>query len=380
MILFVQPFGVASPGGGPRILRALLSDAPMPWVSVGTTPGIPPPPMQISGGTELHLPIRPHLGRIEQTRFCAKLYPLERVYAASFVRRLVALCKAQNVRGIHGVAHGMDYWYSFLAAQQLKLPYYLSVHDDLAFALSGRPEYREGMAHLPQVWQQAAARFVISEEMGQEYCRRYGVRPYQIVTDGLTEVPDTPLIRTGQQLRIYFMGLFHRSYIPNLRTLLEGLAILRRQHPDWEMSVTCRCGQVPAEALTGDFPVIELPFGSEKEVAHDMEAADLLYLPLPFEGEYASFVKFSLSTKMISYLGSGLPIIYHGPADAAAGALLARHDAAWSVHSRDPEVLAKTLTQARADTGRSVVCRALALAREQFLLKTQRERFWGMYR
>ena len=25
------------------------------------------------------------------------------------------------------------------------------------------------------------------------------------------------------------------------------------------------------------------------------------------------FVRFSLSTKLVTYLGSGLPIIYHGP-------------------------------------------------------------------
>ena len=38
---FVQPFSLGSAGGGPRILRALLEDAPFPWQSICTSPGRP---------------------------------------------------------------------------------------------------------------------------------------------------------------------------------------------------------------------------------------------------------------------------------------------------------------------------------------------------
>lgn len=381
MIVLVQPFGLKSPGGGPRILRALLADAPLPWLSVVTGLEVPPPLEREtwigSGqGEEIHLPVRPRLGRIERTRFSGYLYPMERLFAPRFLRCLEAVCRQRNATGIHSITHSIDYWYGFKVAQTLGIPYHLSVHDDLKYALNGRPEYEEGMGHLPAVWNAAKSRFVISQQMGQEYCQRYGNRPYAQVTDGLTTVPSVPLPREGNRLRIYFMGLFHRGYIDNLRALLNGLAIVEKRHPDWEISVTCRCGAVPPEALTSRFAVTQLPFGSEADVVRDIEQADLLYLPLPFGAKYEAFVRFSLSTKMISYLGSGLPILYHGPADAAAGGLLARHRAAICADTLEPEALADTLCHT-AETREAVVERALSLAKEQFLLTTQRERFWG---
>jgi hypothetical protein len=171
------------------------------------------------------------------------------------------------------------------------------------------------------------------------------------------------------------MGLFHNTYAQNLRAVLDALRIVRSRQPDLEISVTCRCGSIPALVRADDVPVTVLPFAPETEVEKDMLSADMLYQPMAFQEQARAFARFSLSTKMITYLGSGLPIFYHGPEDSAAGKLLARHDAAAICTTLDPEKIAEQLleTSARRE---AIVNKALALARSQFMVADQQRRFW----
>ncbi len=373
MIVFVQPFGLSSPGGGPRILRALLQDAQKPFLSVCTSPS-PPPPTEV--GTEVHLPARRHRGRVESTRFGPWLGVEEIALIRDLEYRLENLCEAHHATALHGLSHSIDFWPAYCVARKRKIPFYLSVHDDLGYSLQGRPDRGYGLARLGEVWKNAQERFVISEEMGREYSRRYGKRSFLLITDGLTTVPNVPQQRPEKNCRIYFMGLFHYSYGANLRALLQALERLQEIHPDIRFSVTCRSGSIAPDVVKDAFPVTILPFASEQEVAEDMKQADFLYLPLPFSSKYESFLRYSLSTKMITYLGSGLPILYHGPAEAAAGALLAKHDAAISICSLDPAQIAKVLHGRQGETTETV-CHALTLGRHQFLLQDIRNRFWG---
>ena len=109
-----------------------------------------------------------------------------------------------------------------------------------------------------------------------------------------------------------------------------------------------------------------------------MAEADVLYFPLPFEARYASFSRFSLSTKLVSYLGSGVPILYHGPRDAAAGRVLGKHGAAVMASSLGMEAVADGLLTPAAtwhETGKN----ALRLARSSFMLPEQQATFWKMF-
>jgi hypothetical protein len=110
-----------------------------------------------------------------------------------------------------------------------------------------------------------------------------------------------------------------------------------------------------------------------------MADADLLYLPLPFEAAEAALVRLSLSTKMVTYLGSGIPIFYHGPAESAAGDLLHRHNAAFLCTCLDPASIAEQLTAAAVniEQGALRVVNASELAVRQFMIGDQRARFWS---
>jgi len=372
-ILFVQPFSLGSAGGGPRILRALLENAPFPWESICTSPGRSKP-----WPNERYLQSRPNWGRIERTRLAGIPNATAPFFAPGFRARLKDLCVKLEARAIHAVPHaGLDFGEVHAVARELALPFFISLHDDIAYtaASAGRREHREAVMRV--AWQEARACFVISDALGREYCERYGSRDYDVVTDGLSELTPPRGRSNSSELRIYFMGLFHMGYERNLRALLDGLEIFQRQHPKISLSLTCRCEHIRSQVLDGAKAVTVLPFSTEAQVKRDMESADLLYMPLPFGEAHEKFARYSLSTKMVTYVGSGVPILYHGPVTSAAYDLLNQDRAAIFLTSLVPEEIAETLGRVTEKMRADAAGNALVLAQRDFMLADQTRRFWG---
>lgn len=369
MIAFVQPFPLDGHGGGARILRSLLEAAPAPYLSVCTAPVVRG---RLRSQTEVHLPRRPAFGRFEATRLHRQFARLDPVCGTAFKRRLAEMCAARDVTAIHAIPHGIEFWYAFEVAQRLRLRYVLNVHDDLPYNLDGIPYLPTAMERLGQAWRDADVRIVISKAMGEEYVRRYGHRPYTVVTDGLRTVSAEPRSPTGR--RVYFMGSVHLSYEANFRTLLEALQRVRSVDPDVPASLTMR-GGASFPLSSGEVPVCVRSWGTQADVQADCEEADFLYLPLPFGAEYEAFTRFSLSTKLVTYLGSGVPILYHGPENAAASRLLEEHGAAVAATESGIESLVAALATDVEEAARASA-NALVLARSQFRLRDQQRAFW----
>lgn len=375
MIAFVQPFGLHSPGGGARILRSLVADAPTPYCSVCTALEQPDP----SPETETHLPLRLHFGWIEGTRLPSTLgfdYLAHHVSSGSFKRKLRRLCREKNVTAIHAIPHGIDFWYAFEVAQELDLPYILNVHDELSYNLRKHRILPLALDKLAHVWPRATERIVISEPMGKEYCRRYGDASYEIITDGLEDIAPEPRPRQPNSLRMYFMGLAHLSYESNFDALFETLAQLQATARYDTVSLTTRPGFSFSIEPRG-VPVDERPWGTQEDIERDLETADVLYFPLPFEEKYAPFTRYSLSTKLVTYLGTGLPIFFHGPEQSAAGRLLHRNEAAAPATTLDPDQMMEAIQQLLAERS-TIVNNALDLAQSRFQRKDQQRRFWSL--
>jgi glycosyltransferase involved in cell wall biosynthesis len=370
-ILFLQPFSLGWAGGGARILRSLTEAAPLPWRSVCSSPAKSKP-----WRDELHLRSRPSWGRVEHSRLAAVPQATAAWFASSFRARLRRTCEALRARAIHVVPHsGLDFAIAHQVARDLALPFFVSLHDDLAYTATVSPKPRD--AAMSAAWRAAAARFVISEPLGREYCRRYGERPFQVVTDGLTSLSALRVNGAPDRLRIYFMGLFHMSYERNLRALLDAVTLLQQESSDQKITVTLRCEHVRPQVLAGRKEVVILPFADEAQVQRDLAEADLLYMPIPFGPEHERFARYSLSTKMVTYVGSGVPILYHGPESSAAGELLRREHAAVCVCTLEPPEIAAVVRSLDLETRTTVASNALALAARDFMLADQRRKFWG---
>ena len=372
-LVFVQPFSLRSAGGGARILRSLLEHAPVAWRSICSSPE-----KSALWRNELHLRSRPSWGRIEHSRFAGLPHRSAPFFAGRFRQKLRACCVEMGARAIHAVPHGgLDFAEAHTVARELSLPFFLSLHDDLAYTTTAAIPVEKREAAMQRAWNEASGRFIISEPLAEEYCRRYGRRAYHVVTDGLTGLRSPRNGADANALRVYFMGLFHMTYERNLRALLDALTIVKGANPTLSVSMTMRCEHVRPQVIEGAIPVTVLPFADEAQVQRDMETADLLYMPLPFGAEHENFARYSLSTKMVTYVGSGVPILYHGPASSAAFELLQKHNAAVLVPTLAPDEIARSLAPRDHASRQALARNALDLARRQFMLADQTERFWG---
>lgn len=370
MIAFVQPFGINDPGGGPRILRALLEDAPQEYISICTSHK---PPDNIHD-REIHLPSRPHFGRIESTRLrkYLQLDRLDVLRADSFKRKLVKVFREASVSVVHAIPHGIDFWYAFEVASALGIPYVLNVHDDLEYNIGERPYYQTARTRFEQVWREAHHRFVISDAMGEAYSSQIANRPYDVVTDGLK--PAAIAAQTSEvsdKLTFYFMGSMHLTYHENVRSLFEAIDTFNAD----EATFVIRGSRCPVESPKS-LQIDERPFAAEDIVRSDFQEVDILYLPLPFGKEHESFVRYSFSTKLISYLGSGVPILYHGPGYAAVAKILSDNGAAAFASSIEAKEVWHAVKKIKHN-GNSISDNALKLAARRFDMRKIKSVFWG---
>jgi hypothetical protein len=334
------------------------------------TGGFPPDPLY----KEHYVPIRPRIARIERSRFRGYCDALEPLFLKSFMARLEKLFRQHNVTAIHAVPHGMPFVYANNMAERLGVPFYVNVHDELSYNMPGHLLLGETERQLEKIWGAAAGRIVISEAMGQEYCRRWGRQEYIVVTDGLDAAPTRKRMPVKDRLNVYFMGSQHLSYAPNFLALLKALEKIK-ETTNLPVKLIARGGLQPDLAK---HPLVETrPQIPESQLEPDFDEADVLYLPLPMPKEHEAFYRFSLSTKMVTYLGVGVPILYHGPPDAAAATVLG--DAALHCHSLDTSdliaALRESLKPERRDT---ILDNAFDLARDQFLLDDNARRFWNL--
>jgi hypothetical protein len=372
--LFVQPFGLASSGGGSRILRSMVRGQPFAARSLNCDPYPGPASDWIE---EKHLAVRPALGRLDRTRFARLGHPLEIPARPFFTRRLAREMDAAQPDVVHVLPHWTsDFHLAWRLARKARRRVVMSVHDDLAYTLPrDHPLRKEALEMLGRMWTDVDHVFAISQELGDEYNARYGRRSFEIVTDGLETIAPAPQAARPSRLKVYFMGLFHYTYRDNLRALTRALAQLQAAEPGLKIELVMRCGGFE-KGIDAAFPAQTLPFADQATVLRDMETADLLYMPLPFGEEHASFARFSLSTKMVSYLGSGVPILFHGPRESAAAGLLERNRAALACHSLDEAELASLLSSSALVTTRTdTVTNALQLARCTFPLPELRRKF-----
>lgn len=377
-LVFIQCFSLGDVGGGAKILRSVADHPPISVSSVCTGVGRS---QSRWSGSETLIPIRPPLGRLERTRFHWFGGYIEQLWQASFQRRLEEHLIRVGATDVHLLPHSWgDFEVGFRVARHLGLGVHVSIHDDFLYTAGSHPYLDRMEQALENVWREAATRFVISQEMGQEYCRRYGERSYLIHTDGSDPRMRLEFEPPSTEVNLYFMGMFNNTYIPNFTALTTALekhqALFAQGRP---LRFTIRTHGFNAANYPGGDIIKVLPFASVETVEAEMRLQHLLYLPLPLEPEWENLCKFSLSTKMVSYLAAGVPILYHGPESSAVAQYLRRNEAAIQIHSNDPEVIASSLEKALVDfsTLKSVSENAQDVVRRDFDARKLRDRFWN---
>jgi glycosyltransferase involved in cell wall biosynthesis len=375
---FYQPFSLGEMNGGSKILRSVAEHSPIPVISLCSAYRLQKPQWQ--GGREMLLPFRPTLGRIDRSRFFRLGYHLEEWYRSRFQRKLEAWIAGEGITHLHITPHHFgDFIAAHQACKKTQTHCLVSIHDDYRHTASGKKYALKHENKLGHLWQQADVRFVITRQLGDEYNNRYGKAIYHVHTDGCRTFPPPQLKAAPACVNVFYMGLFIPYYRQNFDCLLEALGKAHEQSMGTKtFKLILRTeGYQPTHVPAG-VAVEARGFTSPDIVERELQEADLVYLPLPFANEWSNLNRFSLSTKMVSYLHSGIPILYHGPAQAAAYEYLKENKCALHWLDLEANPAAQKLLDSFGDSkpriGLSTAARQVAV--RDFDAETLRHQFW----
>ena len=266
---------------------------------------------------------------------------------------------------IHTVNHG-PFSTIFCNDEFSSTPLWVSFHDHFSTCST--------FEDAQKLWNCSERRLMISREMGIEYQRLFGDKTFDLITDGVaTDEISLPKSALGSPLTVYFAGLLHLDYIPLFAVLADALEAIHKEGRPLKLVLR---GTQKLDFLEGrPFEVdYRQDFVTDAQVKAELDAADILYLPIKFN--LPDFYLYSLSTKLISYLGGAGTILYHGPADSAACNLISEYQAGACATSLEVTELKEKLTEV-IQGGHSFSANAKKLAAKQFDLKKIQDRFWS---
>lgn len=373
-LLSFQPFSLYSHSGGARILRRLYAGNEHKVVSLSITTFMSLQTINTARQNE---------SPGKSPEYFVPAYPLSKSWQRWYLRKLVIWLRIKafrqsTIKNIQKKAaslkfdavHTIDH-YAFSAAlcktcAERQLPLWVSFHDHFLTTNSSFESTK-------QLWQQSARRLCISNEIGLEYQRLFGHRDFEIITDGVkpNEI-STAIIQPSETISIYFAGMLHLDYIPLFKVLADALDVLTNQGMKFKFILR---GAHKIDALNNrKFEVAYRPIIiNDKELKEELDAASILYLPMYFNNP--SFYLYSLSTKMVGYLGAPGSILYHGPNDSAAGILLQKNEAAICCNSLQvDEVIANV--RHSIQLGKTISKNAKQLAQSRFNLDIIQKTFW----
>lgn len=364
-LLSYQPFSLNAHGGGSRILRRLYEGHENEIISLVVESSKTKP--SISNIKEIIVSATPlmkdwHRWKVRNIAAWVR----HKLFLSTTTNKVKKAAGNTTFDVIHVVDHGV-FPTALNNFNNSKKEMWVSFHDH--FSTTGG-----SFQNTSELWNMAIRRFVISAEIGVEYQRLFGTKNYEIITDGLYETNIAePSKSNNLALKIYFAGLLHIDYYPLFFTLADALDQLNKQGYSFELIL--RGTQELSFLKKRSFKTVYKPFSlNESELKNELDNADFLYLPIKFS--IPEFYLYSLSTKMVGYLGASGSILYHGPEDSAAGKLLKENDAAVCCTSLETEKMVISLLDL-IKRKNDISLQAKKLARNQFnLLKIQKQ-FWA---
>jgi glycosyltransferase involved in cell wall biosynthesis len=258
-------------------------------------------------------------------------------YSAWWLRRTLGAWRPDVVYTM--VFSGETLAFATWVARHLGVPLVAHVADD------GLETQRGGVsASTKELLAGAAARISISEEMRQEYAHRYGVDSHVLhngAADDLFAEPGPTDCRHDSFVVRYLGSIVpgqHFSAIEDIAAAVIRLADagVPVQFEIWGGSWT----EQHAKKLTDGRAVVYCGAIGKAGGFELLKSADLLVIPVSFEG--ASFPKnrLSLPTKLAECLASGTPTLVYGPAGAAPVEFCRRHRVGSFIDERSSEKVA----------------------------------------
>lgn len=363
-LLSIQPGSLYENGGAGRVLRRLYEghedDVTTLYVKaneVPTTKGLI---------KEVPVPIFPFHKRWMRWHLrTLSTFVREKMLKKYNAQRMIRAASNIDHDVVHVINHG-PFSAVLCDHSRSSKPLWVSFHDHFSTISSYEDAKR--------LWLLADRRFLISRELGLEYQKLFGDKNFELITDGvLPSELSLPKLKEGSPICIYFAGLLHIEYLPLFRVFADSLELLAKD--GFKFKLILRGTQKASFLNARSFEVeYRQNFVTDEHIKAELDEADILYLPIKFD--IADFYLYSLSTKMVGYLGASGSILYHGPEESAACRLLTTYQASENCTSYSAEELKHHILKL-LDNKHAISSNAKALAKQQFdLLKLQKQ-FWN---
>jgi hypothetical protein len=271
------------------------------------------------------------------------------IHAARMAHHAAERAESAGIQAVLGIGPGISVWTSYLIAKRLGVPLHLWIHDDPEAYAVFRGEYGTLLTRIRQcfmrAYQGAAARYVISEPMRVHYRKMTGCNAV-VLPPSLGPLRPQESGRTGAgQLRIGVAGAIAGTEVWEAFVLamerLYGAAPAGRRP---EIIAFCEPDSVSVpEGVRERGWVTVRGWQPVDVVDRELATMDYLYMPLWFSEDRRLHAATSFSTKFVSYLRAGVPILCHVPGYSAVAEFARRCPVGPVLDTVDIPVLADQL-------------------------------------
>jgi glycosyltransferase involved in cell wall biosynthesis len=164
------------------------------------------------------------------------------------------------------------------------------------------------------------ARIAICESMAEEYEKRYGYSfshfQHTVDVEKWSRFSKQDVSLQGQIKVLYAGSILPNAQLQSLNDFCRAITELSDEGVDISMDIYtplnlfgCHADTLPRGGAVNIFDTIT----DDEEFHKVLGDADFLVLPVNFDGRSVQFIRYSMPTKIPSYLLSGTPIFVYGP-------------------------------------------------------------------
>ena len=313
-LLYIGDQPVESTCGGAALLYRLLQNYPADKLLIlESNLGISKPERRIAGVAYERFTIG--IPRLTRTRLYRQHAAFLFTTAAHRYAQISAIARRFRPEAILTLSHLYSWRTAAVAAQRLKVPLHLILHDD-AVRMSFVPDsmHKRVDQALGAVYRAAASRLCIAPYMEQIYAAAYGAGGDVVYPSWASDTAgyESPPPTSGRKSLVFaYAGSVHNGgYNGDLKPL--ALALLERGHT---LLLYSNVGESNLKAYDLDLPNVVsrqfLPFHTL--IARLREDADVLVAPMSFEPRLKRDMELCFPSKLADYTAIGLPLLVWGP-------------------------------------------------------------------
>lgn len=248
-----------------------------------------------------------------------------------FVRDFNKLIKKNNI-DLLWIVLGTDYPNLVMVhslVNKLNIPFHISIHDDPILEIKTKKQ--KATCFFKEILQKANSIDVISTRMQSKYQREYKVESIVITRCIAEDFPNNN--KLSLTVKNVLMGGLSNASEPWPKPLINTINELN-ETDNWQFHLfDSKLKAYKSEKIK----VYDLI--SEQSFNTILETTDIGYACDDLKIENIKFAQLSLPTKVITYIGAGIPFLYHGPKDSTVGDLLEQYECGIIVETNNADDL-----------------------------------------